>query len=362
MTIEKTLEADPERAGPGTPKKPGLGERSRDAHAAPQAATGAGASAEASAAHEPSAAGSRTSHAPHVGPRHSHVPAAGTLAAAEVERARTEMLSDCAGSDAHAHRRRRRVRGAHPPGRRRHVRLPGRRRPAALRRARRVPADPPRPGSPRAGRCPRCRWVRPCLRSSRRLPRHFGARRHEPCHRARHRAARLGSDRRGHRERRRRAARQGRLPGDRHHRHHAADDQAQLPRPECRRPAAGLRRGLPHRANRPPGPRPHRHHQGRADGRDPRDPPGHRRPAGLQADLRGAPTAASPGCRGHRARAPPAHPRRPRGPARRRGRRVADLRRDDADSGRRTPSWASAQWTSATRFPTATWACTAGST
>ncbi len=37
--------------------------------------------------------------------------------------------------------------------------------------------------------------------------------------------------RRHHRQRRLRPARQGRLPGDRHHGHHAAHDQAQLPRP-----------------------------------------------------------------------------------------------------------------------------------
>ena len=46
--------------------------------------------------------------------------------------------------------------------------------------------------------------------------------------------------------------RQGRLPGDRHQRHHAADDQAQLPRPRRGRPAARHRRGLPHRPDRPP--------------------------------------------------------------------------------------------------------------
>ena len=66
------------------------------------------------------------------------------------------------------------------------------------------------------------------------------------------------------------AHRQGRLPGDRHQRHHAADDQAQLPRPRRRRPAARHRRGLPHRPDRPPRPGPRRHHQGRPPAGDAR--------------------------------------------------------------------------------------------
>ena len=62
--------------------------------------------------------------------------------------------------------------------------------------------------------------------------------------------ARLGPDRRHHRQRSGGAPGQGRLPGDRHHRHHPADDQAQLPGPRRRRPAAGHRRGVPHRPDR----------------------------------------------------------------------------------------------------------------
>ena len=61
---------------------------------------------------------------------------------------------------------------------------------------------------------------------------------------------------------------QGRLPGDRHHRHHPADDEAQLPRPRRRRAPARLRRGVPHRADRPSRARAHRHHEGRPPGRD----------------------------------------------------------------------------------------------
>jgi acetolactate synthase-1/2/3 large subunit len=44
------------------------------------------------------------------------------------------------------------------------------------------------------------------------------------------------------------------VPGDRHQRHHPADDEAQLPRPGRERPAARPRRGLPHRPDRRPGP------------------------------------------------------------------------------------------------------------
>ncbi len=55
-----------------------------------------------------------------------------------------------------------------------------------------------------------------------------------------------------------------RLPGDRHHRHHPAHHQAQLPRHARRRHRARRARGLSDRDLRPPRPRPHRHHQGRA--------------------------------------------------------------------------------------------------
>ena len=150
------------------------------------------------------------------------------------------------------HRRRRRLRGAPPPGRRRLLQLPGRRHPAALRRPRRLPRAPPRPRPPRAGRRPRGRRLRPRDRQGRRLHGHLRPRRHEPRHRASARPSStripmvaitgnvpVGADR------------QGRLPGDRHQRHHPADDEAQLPRPERRRPAARPRRGLPHRPDRP---------------------------------------------------------------------------------------------------------------
>ena len=91
-----------------------------------------------------------------------------------------------------------------------------------------------------------------------------------------------------------RADRQGRLPGDRHQRHHPADDQAQLPGPRRRRPAAGRRRGVPHRPDRAAGAGPHRHHQGRPPAGDAGDAPdrgrGHRRAARLPAE-HGRPSA-----------------------------------------------------------------------
>ena len=71
---------------------------------------------------------------------------------------------------------------------------------------------------------------------------------HKPRHGNRHRAPRLRPDGRDHRQRPRGAHRQGRVPGDRHQRHHAADDEAQLPRPQRRRPAA---RSSPRRSTSP---------------------------------------------------------------------------------------------------------------
>ena len=89
---------------------------------------------------------------------------------------------------------------------------------------------------------------------------------------------------------------QGRVPGDRHHRHHAADDQAQLPGPRRRRHPARRRGGVPPRPHRPPRPRPRRHHQGRPAAGDARRAPlprrRRRRPARLPPHHRGAPQAA----------------------------------------------------------------------
>ena len=249
------------------------------------------------------------------------------------------------------HRRRRPVRGAHPPGRGRHLRLPRRRDPAALRRLGRLPqssrhvlvrheqgAAHAADGYARAsgGSASASAPVRP--------------RRHQPRHRHRHRPARLRAHRRHHRQRARRAHRQGRLPGDRHHRHHAADDQAQLPGPQRRRHPARHRRGLPHRAHRAPGPGPRRHHQGRPDQRD----------AGAATPTRSTCPASSPRFEGHPrqiriaaeeidAGPAAAHPGRPRRPHRRRHRRAARPSPRRPRSRSPTRSWASAPSTSGTR-------------
>ena len=77
--------------------------------------------------------------------------------------------------------------------------------------------------------------VRPRLRQGRRLPRHERPRRHQPRHRHRHRACWTRSPWSRITATSPSPHRQGRFPGDRHHRHHPADDQAQLPGPRRRR-------------------------------------------------------------------------------------------------------------------------------
>ena len=111
-------------------------------------------------------------------------PTTGTAEAAAVERARKGDAPRGARPQADPDRGRRPVRGAAPPGRRRLLRLPGRRHPAALRRPRRLPRAAPRPGPPRAGRRPRGRRLRPRHRPGRRVHGHVRPRRHQPRHRA----------------------------------------------------------------------------------------------------------------------------------------------------------------------------------
>ncbi len=191
---------------------------------------------------------SRTAAPP--GARRSHVPNDGTRGG-RGGRARPQGDAPRGSrSQADPHRGRRPVRGAPPPGRRCLLLLPGRRDPAALRHPRRLSRAPPRPRPSRAGRRARGRRLRPGHRAGRRVHGHLRPGRHEPRHRDRDRAPRLGADGRHHRQRARRADRQGRLPGDRHQRHHPADDQAQLPGPRRRRPAARRGRGVPHRPDR----------------------------------------------------------------------------------------------------------------
>ena len=180
-------------------------------------------------------------------------------------------------------------------------------------------------------------------------------------------AAGLGADGRDHRQRARRPDRQGRLPGDRHQRHHAADDQAQLPGPRRRRPPAGRRRGVPHRPVRPA--------RARSTSTSPRTPSSRRR-APSTRPRRGHRRAARASARTSTAiprqlklaarRSPAA--KRPlilagHGVLHRRGLgRAARVRREDADPGRLDAAGDRRHRRDATRWPTATWACTAGST
>ena len=189
---------------------------------------------------------------------------------------------------ADAHRGGRPVRGDAAPGRRCLLQLPGRRDPPAVRRPGRLPGAAPHPRPPRAGRRPRRRRLRPGHRPRRRVHGDVRPGRDEPRHRHRDRAPGLRADGRDHRERDGRPAGQGRLPGDRHQRHHPADDQAQLPRARCGRHPARHRGGLPHRPDRAARPGPRRHHEGRAPAGDAGPAPhrggGRRRPAGLPAE------------------------------------------------------------------------------
>ena len=73
-----------------------------------------------------------------------------------------------------------------PRGRRRRLRVSGRRHPARLRRDARLP-DPSRAGAPRAGRRPHGRRLRPGHRAGRGGDGHLGPGRHQPDHRHRHR-------------------------------------------------------------------------------------------------------------------------------------------------------------------------------
>ncbi len=121
------------------------------------------------------------------------------------------------------------------------------------------------PGAPRTGRGPHGRRLRARLRLGRWLCRDLGPRRDQPGHRHRQRDDGFDPDRLHHRPGRLDPDRQRRLPGDRHHRHHAADHQAQLlgdarRRTSCRR----IRQGVLHRELGAPGSGAGRHHQGRA--------------------------------------------------------------------------------------------------
>ena len=130
----------------------------------------------------------------------------------------------------------------------RRVRLPGRRDSAGLRRDARL-SDPSRPGPPRAGRDAHGRRLRARERQGRRRDRDLGPGRDQHGHRHRHGDDGLVADRLHHRPGRQQADRLRRVPGNRHHRHHAADHQAQLPGDERGRRRAGGPRGVRGRAS-----------------------------------------------------------------------------------------------------------------
>ena len=173
-------------------------------------------------------------------------------------------------------------------------------------------------------------------------------------------------DGRDHRQRAQRPDRQGRVPGDRHHRHHAADDEAQLPGPQRRRHPARRRRGVLPRPQRPARAGPHRHHEGRPPAGDdaPSTPPSTRSSPACRASARRsrATQAAQAGRQRDRRGEAAADPRRPRRPHRRGEGRAQGVRGEDPDPGRVDAARHRRAWTRSTRWPTATWACTAGST
>ena len=100
--------------------------------------------------------------------------------------------------------------------------------PAGLRRDAGLP-HPARPRPSRTGRDAHGRWLRAGDRQGRRRDRDLGAGRDQHGHRHRDGDDGLGADRLHHRPGRQQIDRQRRVPGDRHHRRHAADHQAQLP-------------------------------------------------------------------------------------------------------------------------------------
>ncbi len=231
--------------------------------------------------------------------------------------------------------------------RRRRLRHPGRRDPADVRPADGLGQGAPHPRPARAGR--RARRVRLRARDGAARRDHGDLRpgRDQPGHRARGRQHGLGPGGGHHRAGGRGAHRHGRVPGGRHRRHHAAGDQAQLPRHRRGRHPAGDRGGVPHRLDRParPGARRRRevrdagaHHVHVAtDDRPARLPSGDQ--AARQAGARGGPAA--------RDGAPPGDPRRrrhhPRGrlgaaaQARRRLRRRGDHHADGPRRAARRP-------------------------
>ncbi len=236
-------------------------------------------------------------------------------------------------------------------GRYRRLRLSRRRHPARLRCAAQV-SHPPHPGAPRAGRRAHGRRLRARFRQGRRGHRHQRPRRHQPGHRHCHGHARFHSHRLHHRQRLQQGARHRRVPGSRHHRHHAARDQAQLPRqhaPKTLRPPSAT----PFRSPSPAVPAPCSSTSPRTRSR-PRPsstlPPPSREPYRPHPMLRVEDVRPRASRRTDPQRQAPHHPRRPRRDRVRRhgagahaGRARADSRRSHAARPRRLPRLASAQ-------------------
>ena len=140
------------------------------------------------------------------------------------------------------------VRSLEAAGRRGSLRAARRHDPADLRPAAVVVAAA-RTGPARAGRRPRGRGLRLGDRPARRVHGDQRPRRDQPGHRAVRRLHGLGADGGHHRPGRHQPDRHRRVPGSRHHRHHAADHQAQRARD---RAWSGSRRRWPRRSTSPP--------------------------------------------------------------------------------------------------------------
>ena len=122
--------------------------------------------------------------------------------------------------------------------------------------------------------------------------RHLRARGHQPGNRPDGGADGLGAHRLHHRTGAAGRHRPRRLPGNRHHRHHPAGNQAQLPGDGRARRCARHQGSLLHRPHRPPRPRPHRRAEGRAGRREDRIPvAGRGGPARLLPARRAGPAA-----------------------------------------------------------------------
>ena len=155
----------------------------------------------------------------------------------------------------------------HAGGRRRYrrLRLSRRRDSAGLRCAAQV-SHPARAGAARAGRGAHGRRLRARLGQGGRGHCHQRSRRDQSRHRHRHGHAGLDSHRLHHRQRVEQGAGHGRVSGSRHHRHHAAGDQAQFSGEQGRGHGAGAAPCVPDRAFRPSRAGAGRYYQRRAAG------------------------------------------------------------------------------------------------